>query len=124
MPDVPEDRFTEAGQAAELMRQLQRLAAMESRDLTFSYEVTVVATRADGDEFTVIYRQACSPQLLGRRANAADYSALFTPTQTPWQLACILHQHMSEPTERGRTGPAEWAADLVPDPSEIRWFPT
>lgn len=85
------------------------------------YQATIVATRAAGDEFTVIYRQASSPQLFGLRGNAADYSALFEPRQTSSQLAAILLRSMSEPNGPGRRGPDLWGDGLVPDPSEIGW---
>lgn len=53
------------------------------------YKVAIVATRTTGDGFIVIYRQARSPQLLGHRGNAADYSALFEPRQTAsWLPSC------------------------------------
>lgn len=108
-------------QAAELMQQLERRAAMNPAD-SHPYKVAVVATRTTGDEFTVIYRQARSPQLLGYRGNAADYSALFEPCQTASQLAAILLQSMSEPTVPGRRGLEQCGAGLVSDPSEVCWI--
>lgn len=119
---VPRPDAGEVGdQAAELMEQLERRAATSSAD-SDPYKVAIIATRTRGDEFTVIYRQARSPQLLGYRGNAADYSALFEPRQTASQLAAVLLQSMSEPTAPGRRGLEQWGAGLVPDPSELRWI--
>ena len=116
----PESSRPTDGQADELMQLLRRRALADVGD-DHPQKVTVVGTRAAGDEFTVIYRQAASPQLLGRRGSVADFAALFEPRQTMSQLAGILLQAMSEPSGPGRPGASDWARNLVPDPSLVGW---
>ena len=86
------------------------------------HKVTVVATRVDGDRFTVVYRQRWSPQLLGRRGDTAAFCALFRPRLTPKHLAQIVLQALSEPEDRGQPGPPSWAEGLVADPTAVSWL--
>ena len=103
------------------MRHLERLARAD-RDDTHPYKVGIVGTSAVGDVFTVVYRQAVSPQLLGRRGVVTDLGALFEPGQTMDQLAGILLQDMSEPSGSGGPGPTDWAVGVVPDPKAVGWI--
>lgn len=115
-----EDELPE-GFAAEAMRQLQRLASSRPDDV-HPHKVAVVATRTDGDRFTIVYRQRRSPQLLGRQGNAATFSALFRPRLGAEHLARIVLQELSEPQDPGRPGLPSWAEGLVTDPTAVRWL--
>lgn len=103
------------------MRQLELLAASDHAD-EHPHKATIVATRTDGDRFTVIYRQLRSPQLLGRRGDAAKFCEKFTPRRPPARLAAILLQALSEPEDPGRPGPLSWAEGMVADPTSVRWL--
>lgn len=123
MPDLGGHRPTAPYQASELMRHLERRAAMDPND-NHPSRATIVATHAVGDEFTVIYRQSRSPQLFGRCGNVGDLFVLFEPPQTPSQLAAILLQAMSEPSGAGQAGPHHSARGSVADPTRIEWLIT
>ena len=106
--------------AAELLRCIERQALLDPED-DHPFRVSIVATRAEGDEFFVVFRQGWSPDLYGKRENAADLWSGFMPRQTPAELADIVLQDLSEPHGHGRPGPDRWGAGLVPDPAEIGW---
>lgn len=110
-----------AGFTSEVLRQLERLASADPDD-DFAHKATIVGTSTDGDRFTIVYRQAWSPQLFGRRGNTATFSAMFRPRLTPEHLAQIVLQELSEPEDPGRSGPPPWAEGLVPDPSAVSWL--
>ena len=109
------------GFAAEMMRQLMRLATSRPDDV-HPNKATVVATRADGDRFTVVYRQQWSPQFLGRQGNVATFSAMFRPRLGPKFLAEIVLQALSEPEDPGLPGPQSWAEGLVANPAAVSWL--
>jgi len=119
--DDADQRLPPTELAAELLRCIEQQALLNAED-DHPYGVSIVGTRAEGDDLFVVFRQARSPHLYGTRENAVSFSAGFAPHQTPTELAEIFLQDLSEPHGPGRPAPCGWGAGLVPDPAVIEWL--
>jgi len=82
----------------------------------------LLATRADGDVATVVYRENPHRPVLGERFDLVEWGSLFDPDLTPEGLADIaIAEQLLDPTGRGVTLDVDWADGLVDNPREVEW---
>lgn len=123
MTDAPGWPTDAVSLAEELVRCL-KLRAMTPENDGNPFKVTVLEAHVTQQwNYTIIYRQAASPQLLGRSGNAVELSAQFEPQQTADKLASILLQSMSEPSgDEWGSPPKDWPQIVTEVPlTRIRW---
>ena len=79
------------------LERLHELADAAKNDSPPELLPTILETSARGDEVTIIYKQAPSTQIFGRRGSLREFASLFSPEPSVDSLAAIVLRSMVEP---------------------------
>jgi hypothetical protein len=112
--------MTEHSDAQRFLARIVAFFSAEASDYVCTFEL--LATRADGDIATVLYRENPHRPVLGERFDLIEWASLFDPDLTPEGLADIaIDEQLLDPTGRGIRLDVDWADGLVDNPREVEW---
>lgn len=107
--------------SATFLDELRRLATNPARGIGSNIHWVGGGAQREG-EAVILYRVDGIPSLQGRRYVLETFSAQFDPTVDTAELAWIAFaDEISEPSGPGELRDTDWAVNLTPDPSAVRW---
>ena len=112
--------MTEQSDAERFVSRIEAFFNGEASDSIGAF--TLLATQANGDVATVLYRENPHRPVLGERFDLVEWAALFDPDLTPEGLADIaISEQLLDPTGRGLRLDVDWADGLIDNPREVEW---
>lgn len=96
------------------------LVAEAKRDTPPELCPTILEASAQGDEVTIIYRQASSAWTFGRRGSLQQFAILFSPELGVESLATIVLRSMVEP--HAEPGAREGSSGSDSKYGRIAWY--